>query len=69
MTDIRTHDGKQLRGTSLVSRQFNLDGKRIKIYTFRISNGQPAMNDPRVPEAISKADRIGEILAAAKRAV
>lgn len=69
VTDVRTHDGKQLRGTSLVSCQFKLNGKKIKIYTLRVSNGQLSMKDPRVLEAISKADQIGEMLIQSKKAL
>ena len=47
ITDIRTNDGQQLRGTALVSCQFRLDGKKVKIYTLRLSGGQLAMKHPR----------------------
>ena len=47
ITDIRTNNGQQLRGTSLVSCQFRLDGKKVKIYTLRISGGQLSMKHPR----------------------
>lgn len=69
ITDIHTNDGKQLNGTSLVSCQFNLEGKKMKIYTLRVSNGQLSMKDPRTMEAISKADQLCEILKAAKQKV
>lgn len=62
VTDIRTNSGQQLRGTSLVSCQFRLDGKKVKIYTLRVSGGQLAMKHPRVIEAIAKADQLGEAL-------
>lgn len=64
ITNIRTNNGQQLRGTALVSCQFFLDGKKVKIYTLRVSGGQLAMKDPRVLEAISKADQMGEMLRA-----
>lgn len=67
ITDIRTNNGKQLRGTSLVSCQFKLDGRKFKIYTLRVSNGQLAMTDEKVIKAISKADRLGEVLEITKQ--
>lgn len=68
LTDIRTHDGKQIRGTSLVSCQFKLDGKKFKIYTLRVSSGQLSMKSREVLEAISKADKLCELLNMAKQA-
>lgn len=62
LSDVRTSNGKQLRGTSLVSCQFKLEGKKYKIYTLRVSNGQLAMKDPRVVEAIEKADNLCAML-------
>lgn len=62
ITDIRTNNGQQLRGTALVSCQFRLNGKKVKIYTLRISGGQLSMKHPRVIEAIAKADQLGEAL-------
>lgn len=67
LTDIHVHDGKQLRGTSLVSCQFKLGEKKYKIYTLRVSNGQLSMKAPEVLEAISKADKICEMLKTAKQ--
>ena len=64
ITDIHTNNGQQLRGTALVSCQFRLDGKKVKIYTLRLSGGQLAMKHPRVMEAIAKADQLGETLRA-----
>ncbi len=65
ITDIHTNNGQQLRGTALlVSCQFRLDGKKVKIYTLRLSGGQLAMKHPRVMEAIAKADQLGEVLRA-----
>ena len=72
MTDVRTSNGQQLRGTALVSCQFRLDGKKYKIYTLRVSNGQLAMNHPKVIDAIQKADglcaRLNNAKAAAQNA-
>lgn len=62
VTDIRTNTGQKLRGTELVSCQFLLNGSKVKVYTLRVSGGQLAMKDPRVLEAISKADQMGEVL-------
>lgn len=64
ITDIRTNNGQQLRGTSQVSCQFRLDGKKVKIYTLRVSGGQLSMKHPRVMEAIAKADQLGETMRA-----
>lgn len=64
VTDIRTDTGQKLRGTELVSCQFLLNGSKVKVYTLRVSGGQLAMKDPRVLEAISKADQMGEVLRA-----
>lgn len=66
ITDIRTNNGQQLRGTALVSCQFRLDGKKGKIYTLRISGGQLSMKHPRVIEAIAKADQLGAALRAVR---
>jgi len=68
LTDIHVKDGKQLRGTSLVICQFRLEGKMYKIYTLRVSNGQLSMKSPEVLEAISKADKLCEMLHTAKQA-
>lgn len=62
ITDVRTHDGKQLKGTSHVSCRFKLDGKTYRIYTLRVSNGQLSMKSPQVLEAVSKADKLCEML-------
>lgn len=58
MSEVRTNKGQQLNGTSLVSCQFKIDGKKYKIYTLRVSNGQLSMKDSRVIEAIKKADNL-----------
>lgn len=69
LTDIRTNDGKILGGTSLVRCQFRLSGKRYSISTLRIYGGkQYSMKSDCVLEAISKADKICELLNAAKAA-
>lgn len=69
LTDIRTNDGKMLGGTSLVRCQFKLDGKRHSISAFRLYGGKRySMKSDLVLEAISKADKIGEMLNAAKDA-
>lgn len=49
------------RGTSRVSFLFLLDGIKIRVNTFT-SNQRWKMNDPRVLEGISKADRWVEVL-------
>lgn len=67
VTKIFTNNGKQINGTSLVCCQFILEGKNHKIYTLRVSNGQLSMKDPRVLEAISKADALCEMLGAARQ--
>lgn len=68
ITDIRTNDGQIFRGTEVVSCQFLLDGKKVKIYTLRVSGGQLAMKHPRVLEAISKADKLSEAVQAVVQA-
>ncbi len=65
LTDVRTNDGKKLGGTSLVRCQFKLDGKGYSIHTFR-SNRQWSMKSSEVLEGISKADKLCEMLSAAK---
>lgn len=68
ITDIRTNDGQIFRGTEVVSCQFLLDGKKVKIYTLLVSGGQLAMKHPRVLEAISKADKLSEAVQAVVQA-
>ncbi len=68
LTDIRTHDGKMLGGTSLVSCRFKLDGKSYRIDTLRVYRGVLAMAAPSVVEAIAKADKLCELLNAVKSA-
>ena len=54
------------RGTSRVSFLFLVDGIKIRVNTFT-SNQRWKMNDPRVLEGISKADRWVEVLDCARR--
>lgn len=68
ITNIRTNDGKVMLGTSRVSCQFNLDEKPYRINTLLVARGQLSMTSPQVLEAIAKADKIGEMLNAAKSA-
>lgn len=67
VTGVRTCDGRQFRGTSRVWAEFVLDGKKIKVTTLQVSRGQLGMKDPRVLEAISKADQICEMIRAGQR--
>ncbi len=62
ITDIRTNDGKTPAGSYGVCCEFKLEGKKIKIWTLRVSNGYLDMRNPKVLEAISKADKLGELL-------
>lgn len=66
ITDICTKDGRSPMGTSAVCCQFRLSGKKMRIYTLRVSGGTLAMKDPRVLEAISKADKLCILLNSAK---
>lgn len=68
LSDVRTNDGKKLLGTSRVSCQFNLAGSPFRINTLLVSRGQLPMNSPQVVEAISKADKLCEMLNTAKSA-
>ncbi len=63
ISGIRTNNGQQLRGTQLVSCQFLLDGKKVKIYTLWVSK-QLSMQDRQVLDAIARADKLGEALRA-----
>lgn len=63
LSKIRTNTGRQFNnGTSLVSCQFLLEGKKYSIYTLRVSGGSLVMSSPKVLEAISKADKLCEML-------
>lgn len=66
ITDIRTNDGKTPMGTYGVSCEFRLQGKKMKIWTLRVSNGYLSMKDRKVLEGISKADTLCQLLNAAK---
>ncbi len=68
LTGIRTHDGKMLGGTSLVSCRFQLDGKPYRIDTLRVYRGVLAMNSDQVIDAIAEADNLCELLNTAKNA-
>lgn len=67
LSDIRAHDGQQFNGTSLVSCRFRLDGKKYKIVTLRVSNGQLSMRDRKVTEAVAKAQELCRILQTAQQ--
>lgn len=55
-----------LRGTSRVSFLFEVDGIKIRVNTFT-SNQRWKMEDPKVLEGISKADRWVQVLEAARQ--
>ena len=63
LSDIRTNNGQQLRGTQMVSCQFLLNGKKVKIYTLWVSK-QLSMKDRQVLDAVSNADKLGDALRA-----
>lgn len=58
ITDVRVNDGKFGAGTSQVSCEFRLNGKKVRIATLKVSRGALSMKDKRVLEAISKADQL-----------
>ena len=66
VTNVRVNDGKFGRGTSRVSCEFLLDGKKVRITTLQVSRGTLSIKDKRVLEAISKADQLCNLLNAAK---
>lgn len=66
VTGVQVNDGKIGLGTSRVSCDFLLDGRKIRITTLRVSRGTLSMKDKRVLEAISKADRLCSMLNTAK---
>lgn len=66
VTNVRVNDGKFGAGTSQVSCEFLLDGKKVRIATLRVSRGTLSMKDKRVLEAISKADQLCSLLNTAK---
>lgn len=55
-----------LRGTSRVSFLFLVDGVKVRVDTFT-SNQRWKMDDPKILEAISKADMMIQVLEAAKQ--
>lgn len=66
VTNVHTNSGQFGAGTSRVSCEFQLDGKKVRINTLTVSRGTLSMKDKRVLEAISKADQIGVMLNTAK---
>ena len=62
VTNVRVNDGKFGMGTSRVSCEFLLDGKKVRITTLQVSRGTLSMKDKRVLEAISKADQLCSLL-------
>lgn len=56
-----------MRGTSRVSFLFEVDGVKVRVNTFT-SNQRWKMDDPKILEAISKADMMVQVLEAAKQA-
>ena len=66
VTDVRVNDGKFGLGTSRVSCEFLLDGKKVRITTLTVTRGTLSMKDKRVLEAISKADQLCNLLNTAK---
>ena len=63
ISDICAKDGRVLNGTNRVWCQFALSGQKIRIYTLLVrGNRQLGMKDPRVLEAVSKADQLAEVL-------
>ena len=66
VTNVWVNDGKFGMGTSRVSCEFLLDGKKVRITTLQVSRGTLSMKDKRVLEAISKADQLCVLLNTAK---
>lgn len=56
-----------MRGTSRVSFLFEIDGIKVRVNTFT-SNQRWKMDDPKILEAVSKADMMVQVLDAAKQA-
>ena len=71
VTKAWTEDGAGgvgfMRGTSRVSFLFLVDGVKVRVATFT-SNQRWKMDDPKILEAISKADMMVQVLEEAKRA-
>ena len=66
VTNVRVNDGKFGRGTSRVSCEFLLDGKKVRITTLQVSRGTLSIKDKRVLEAVAKADQLCGLLNTAK---
>lgn len=66
ITNVHVNDGKFGFGTSQVSCEFLLDGKKVRIVTLKVTRGTLSMKDKRVLEAISKADQLCSMINAAK---
>ena len=66
VTNVRVNDGKLGMGTSRVSCEFLLDGKKVRITTLQVTRGTLSLKDKRVLEAISKANQLCSMLNAAK---
>lgn len=71
VTKAWTEDGAGgagfMRGTSRVSFLFLVDGVKVRVNTFT-SNQRWKMDDPKILEAVSKADMMVQVLDAAKQA-
>lgn len=71
VTRAWTNDGAGgagfMRGTSRVSFLFLIDGVRVRVNTFT-SNQRWRMDDPKILEAISKADMMVQVLDVARQA-
>ena len=66
VTNVHVNDGKFGMGTSRVSCEFLLDGKKVRITTLQVTRGTLSMKDNRVLEAISKADQLCSMLNTAR---
>ena len=66
VTNVRVNDGKFGMGTSRVSCDFLLEGKKVRITTLKVTRGSLSMKDSRVVEAISKANQLCEMINTAK---
>ena len=66
VTNVRVNDGKFGLGTSQVSCEFLLEGKKVRIVTLKVTRGTLSMKDKRVLEAISKADQLCSMINTAK---
>ena len=71
ITKAWTNDGASgggfMRGTSRVSFLFLVDGVNVRVNTFT-SNQRWKMDDPKILEAVSKADMMVQVLDAARQA-